>query len=199
VDGDAQRLDQRAGGRVHPVGQLDDAFGARHRGLGQSAVPGQPEEAAAVAEVVGSLVAVAAVATVQDRVDGDRRPWLDVRNRLADVGDDAGELVSKDERERLARYRVGSILGYQHRPRAVLVEIGATDTTGVDRDPDVGRAEVSLWDVLDTNVFAPVVDGCSHCTRSTRTNGLIFVWFLACRRPRSIGPPTADRPPGGTY
>jgi len=123
---------------------------------------GETDEAPRLAAVVVPLVALATVPAVEDRVDRHPIARREVGHALADLPDDAAELVAHGDRKALAGDGMGRLVGDEDRSRRVLVEVGPADATGADLDPDLSGVDRRRFDVLDADVLSAVISGCSH-------------------------------------
>jgi hypothetical protein len=96
-------------------------------------------------------------------LDDDMVTDGEVVDPLADLGDDAGELVAEGDRGGLAGDRVGGVLGgAEDRSVQVLVQVGTADAGPGDVDPDGAGFQGLLIDVLDADVVVAVVACCLH-------------------------------------
>ena len=173
VVGDGERLDERAevgrdvAERVRPPG-ADDAL------LGEPALlPVEPDEAELAADVVAADRAGGALAADVVGLDGDPVAHRDVRDAVADLGDDAGELVAHHHRHLLAGQRVRRALRRdEDRALEVLVQVGAADAAPLDVDLDLPGADLRLRDVVDADVAGTVETRSLHVgTSFTRQLG----------------------------
>ena len=109
--------------------------------------------------VVLSRITVYAVVTRDIGMYCDAIADGDSVRRLADFADDAAEPVADDGRATRSSYRV--LLGGRELRVTVLVEIGATDPTGLDVDSDVCRSDVAQCDVTVDSDILFSVETCS--------------------------------------
>ena len=159
------RLDQRAEFERHVVGQAVQHVGRDDGVLGHAAVGHQPVEADLRADVVVARLARRAAPAAVQRHDGHPVALGVVGDAVADVGDDAGELVAHRQRHLLTGQRV-RFGRHEDRPRVVLVQVGAADAVEADLHLDGACGRVGFGHVSDFELVRSVVDSCFHAAMS---------------------------------
>jgi hypothetical protein len=156
VDGDGERLDERAGLVADVVAEREDVL-PRHGmrdadalGEGSGTPVGQALRPGRGAEVVAALRAARAVVARHERRRGQPVAHRHAPHLGPGLDDLAGELVAHDLPRR------------DERAMGVRVQVRAADADGPDRDDHVVRARLGLGDVLDLQILDAPEDGCLH-------------------------------------
>lgn len=127
-----------------------------------------------VPKMVVPLYALATVSAVEDRINGDLGVFLKISYCLTDFGDSATELVSHRDRGRLIRHWMWLFVWNENRTRRVLMKIGTTDTTRIDRNSDLSRSNGRYFDLFDSNLLLAMIC-CSTWWVISYQNGIIVL------------------------
>ena len=152
VHRDGQRLGERGGDRVDPVGDRGQVDQRSIDELSEPAVPSEADARAALAAQVGApALAERARPSARD-VGGDG--VADIRQAGRPVHDDAGQLVAGRRAQRLADLTVEE------------VEVAAADPAGLDLQPHPPRLERPRLLLDDLDAFVRP-DGSAHAVDRT--------------------------------